>query len=179
MGDVTQLFSMGLGLQGAAGDFTKAGAINRQGEFTQSMYDANARIAEMQGQDAIRRGDKEASNLKKASKRMIGTQRAALAAQGIEIDSGSAADIQTDTAELAAQDVLTIKNNAWREAWGYRVQANDLRGKGKYAKAAAENEAASTMLTGGLKFFKGAADSGYFSGSTKPKVKMSDFDYEG
>ena len=81
----------------------------------------------------------------------IGEQRVALAAQGIDIDQGSALEIQLQTAEFVSQDALTISNNAWREAWGFRAEANSLRFQGQFAQLAASSKARSTLITGGLK----------------------------
>ncbi len=47
-------------------------------------------------------------------------------------------------------DALTVKNNAWREAWGYKAQARSYRTQGALSRLASRNEANSTLLTGGL-----------------------------
>jgi hypothetical protein len=54
-------------------------------------------------------------------------------------------------------DALTIRNNAAREAWGYRVQATNYRQSASLTKMAAKNQASSirnqgwtTLLTSGL-----------------------------
>ncbi len=136
-----------LTLTGAA---NKAKAEKVQGAYQNSMLQANATFADMQSQDALRRGDKEASSLEKKGKSLIGSQRAAFAAQGIQVDTGSALDVQLDTAEQVRLDALTIKNNAWRESWGYEVQASNLRYQGKFAQLGANTAASNTLLTGGL-----------------------------
>lgn len=81
---------------------------------------------------------------------MIGEQRVALAQQGIDINTGSAGDIQSETDAISHQDAETIKNNAWREAWGFKTQAAEDRGRGKMALATGRATAFNTMLTGGL-----------------------------
>jgi|6_EtaG_2_1085325.scaffolds.fasta_scaffold01903_5 hypothetical protein len=129
---------------------SQASAINDEGDYQKSIFDINARFAEVNAKDAIKRGDKEAIALKKQAKRLIGSQRASLAAQGVDIETGSALDIQEDTAVLAQDDVMTIKNNAWKEALGYRVEAFNFRNQGKFAKLSARNKARNTLLTSGL-----------------------------
>jgi hypothetical protein len=138
------------GVAGFAGQYAQAGAADAQADFQKSQANTNAVYAEMQGADAIKRGDKEARALKGQGKKLIGSQRAAAAAQGIEVDSGSALDTQEDTAGLVAEDALTIKNNAWREAWGYKVQASNYQGQGAMAGLAAKNTSRSSLVTGGL-----------------------------
>lgn len=52
----------------------------------------------------------------------IGAQRAALAANGLLLDEGSAADLQDDTASLGQMALTEIRNNSARQASGYRIQ---------------------------------------------------------
>lgn len=131
------------------GAISQANALQMQGDYQRNIYNLNAKMADFQGADAIRRGEKDAKEVLRASKGAIGAQRAAIAAQGIEVDSGSAVDIQGDTAAAAAEAALKIKNNAWREAWGYKVQALEASSKGEFAGLSASSNAAQTILTGG------------------------------
>jgi hypothetical protein len=78
-----------------------------------------------------------------------------MAASGVDINSGSAADVQANTATIGALDEATIRNNAAREAFGYTTQATDYLTRARFARTAASNAAlgvegdeASTLLTG-------------------------------
>lgn len=144
------LSSVAMGASSFISANNQAGAAEMSGAFTKQQSEFNAQMADLQAADAIRRGDKDATTLKKGAKQLIGSQRAGLAAQGIDVNSGSAADVQADTAGSAEVDALTIKNNAWREAFGYKVQALDARTKGNFAELAGRNEAKNTLLTGGI-----------------------------
>jgi hypothetical protein len=144
-----------IGVASAAGtvgtSIAQSGAEKAQGRYQQEMFNINAQFAELQGRDAIRRGDIEASHIKTGVKKTIGAQRAALAAQGVEIDTGSALEIQEDTRALGEMDAITVRNNAWREAWGYKVEAMNSRGQGKVAMQAAKFNSQQTLAAGGLK----------------------------
>lgn len=120
------------------------------GESQRKTFEINQRFANLQAEDAIKRGDTEAGRHAQKVKRIIGAQRAAIAGQGIEVDTGSALDVQAETAEFGAIDVETIRNNAYREAWGYRTQALDYGAKGQFASLEAKATARNTLLTGGL-----------------------------
>lgn len=135
----------GIGLYGSA---QQARAMRKQGDYQKDMSDFNSDIAKIQARDAIYRGDKEAKQYLKKASTTIGSQRAALAAQGVDVSSGSALDIQEETAGQGALGALTIRNNAWREAWGYKVQAETYSKQGFLAREAAQSGARSTMLTG-------------------------------
>lgn len=177
MGSSNSFVGMSSVLEGAAGfagGVIEGGAAQAQGEFQKQQYDFNASLADRQAAGAIARGDKQAARLKQGAKKLIGSQRVALAAQGVDVNSGSAADIQEETQVLSDMDALEIKNNAWREAWGFRVQASDMRSAGQYAKLAGDNKKSNSLLTGGLKFLsgvgRGAAEMGAFDSTPKKKA---------
>lgn len=133
-----------------AGAYSQSEALKSQSDYQRSMSAINARFADIQGKDAIERGEKEAQKLKKGAKRTIGAQRAALAAQGIDVNEGSALELQEDTDKLSSEDAMQIRNNAWREAWGYRVQAQNISSQSAMSSIGANAQARSTLLTGGL-----------------------------
>lgn len=152
--------SQGINSFGTAYNQSKATAA--AGDYNAKMMELNAKLADYQGEDAIRRGNADAQKHRKNVKQMQGAQRVALAAQGIEIDSGSAAQIQEDTRMLGEMDAMTIKNNAWREAWGYRVQAAQGRSQAEFTRMASRNEARSTLLTGGMKALSSGVEGAYY-----------------
>lgn len=130
--------------------YQQSQALKAQAQYTKDQNDTNARLADMQADDAIRRGNTEANKAVRQGDQMVSEQRAASAAQGIDINTGSAGDIQTETTALSQQDAEIMKNNAWREAWGFKTQAIDARNQGNLALVAGNNAARNTMLTGGL-----------------------------
>jgi hypothetical protein len=107
-------------------------------------------MADADSEDALKRGETEANTQASKGAQVVGAQRAALAAQGINVDSGTAATLQDQTVEQARKDSETIRSNAWREAWGFRVQANNARGAGEFAQMGANNAAQNTLVTGGI-----------------------------
>jgi hypothetical protein len=125
-------------------------ATRAQGRIQSNALELNAMRAEMEAQDALRRGQIESSRQLGATQRLIGSQRAAMAAQGIQIDSGSASEVVQDTAALGALDALTIRNNAYREAYGYRSQGAGYLGQARLTRMGARAAGRSTLLTGGL-----------------------------
>ena len=156
------------GLASFGAGIAQAGAEEAQGEFQDAVAQANARFSTLKAEDAIRRGDKVAGAYGEKVGQTIGAQRAALAAQGIDVDAGSAADIQDETRLIGAEEAETIKNNAFREAMGFKTEALSQSVQGKLALAQGKSRAAGSILGGGLSFLKGAADA--FPGS-KLKAK--------
>lgn len=113
----------------------KAGKAGREAANSQAdLADYNAAVASVQADDAIARGAEEESRFRTGVRGMIGSQRAEFAAGNIDVGYGSSADVQADTAFLGELDALTIRTNAAREAWGYKVQAEDLRKRAQIAR---------------------------------------------
>jgi len=106
----------------------KAGeAQQRAAESSAELLDFNAHIADLQAEDATQRGAEAESRFRAGVQGLIGSQRAGFAAGNIDVSVGSAVDVQADAAFLGELDALTIRQNAAREAWGYKVEAVDTR----------------------------------------------------
>lgn len=155
------VFAASVGLnavQGAAQTFASVEAQKAQAAFQRQQLDINRRFSEMQAEDALARGERDVQAARRKTAGLIGSQRAALAAQGVDIGRGDAADIQLETAELGAMDELTIRNNAYREAFGFRTQALQFGSQGAFAGIAARAGISQTILTGGAQFASGTLD---------------------
>lgn len=120
----------------------------QQGAFQAAMAEQNAGYKEAAAQDAEKRGAVDADRYRRQVGQLIGSQRTGFAANGVDVNSGTAAEIQDDTAAFGEFDALTIANNAAREAWGYRVGAqNDLM-NGRMAQSNARSAATGSILGG-------------------------------
>jgi hypothetical protein len=132
------------------GAIAQASAARAQGEFRRTQADINSRFAELQAEQAIKQGDKQAQEFDKRVRQTVGAQRAALAAQGIDIDDGIALEIQEEAAMQGAIDSQTIRNNAWRQAFGFEQQSVQHQIQGQVAESTAEFQAQSSLITGAL-----------------------------
>lgn len=94
-------------------------------EVNAKIADNNRQITEWQAIDAVRRGDLDIQGMQLDTAAVKGTQRATMAARGVDITEGSANDVLTTTDWSAAVDQQTVRDNARRTAWGYRVQGTD------------------------------------------------------
>lgn len=122
--------------QKKAGDAAAAAgtAQRKAAESGADLQDFNAKVADLQAQDAVERGAEEESRYRTQVRGAIGTQRAGFAAQGVRVGFGSAVDVQADAAYLGELDALTIRTNAARESWGFKTQATDLRKRAEIAR---------------------------------------------
>jgi hypothetical protein len=114
------LSAVGTGV-GVMGQMNQQAAAGAQQSYMAQLSRQRQQLAEQQARDAEQRGEVAEQKQRDLTAQRIGTQRAALAAQGTDLE-GSPIDILGDTARAGEQDALTIRNNAAREAWGYRVQ---------------------------------------------------------
>lgn len=146
-----------LGLQGLAAGTSLAGAYFGAESQKLAMRgaaqiaDINARQSELAAQQELARGNAQVAELTSRAGQVKSAQRAALAANGVDLGEGSAAEVLTSTDIQKEQDVNTITANAVRAAWGQRMQATNFRNEALSRRASANSissglAAASSLL---------------------------------
>jgi len=120
----------------------------KAGNAAKNIGEMNAQLAEQQSRDAIMRGKEEEQGFRMGVKTLIGSQRAGFAGQGVDVNQGSALDVQADAAFLGELDALRIRTNAQREAHGYQAEAEIMRKQGSAAQTASRWQAGATALGG-------------------------------
>jgi hypothetical protein len=83
--------------------------------------------------EAQARGVTEAGKARRLATRIVGEQKANLAAGGIDLASGAVADLAAQTKHYSELDIMTIQNNAAKEALGYRRKAEQFKEEMKAA----------------------------------------------
>lgn len=143
----------------------QANAQIQAGKEQQSIANRNAKLLEASADQAVERGNEEARGVRRRTRLLVGEQRAAAAAQGLDVSTGAPADLQEQAAAFGAADEATIRRNALDEAWGIRTQASNQRQAGRYARREGTNSAIGTSLGGIGKSY------GYWQEERSPKVK--------
>lgn len=87
----------------------------------------NERRAERGAQSELMNGQQQIGALTLKSGQIKSSQRAALAANGVDLGAGSAAELQASTDLMKEVDRNTLQANAVRSAWGYRDQGMDAQ----------------------------------------------------
>lgn len=118
---------------------SSASAQAAQYQHEAEMQKRNAAIAARQAEDAGQRGFVEESELRRKAAALKGTQRAGMAAGGLDVNLGTPLDVLADTAYLSETDAATTRYNAQQERFGYESQYGDLLGKASGSRAAAAN----------------------------------------
>lgn len=147
--------SLALGAAGTGasvlGQINSQAAAGAQSSYMAQMSRQRQALAQQQADDALRRGQIAEQRQRDLTGQRIGTQQAALAAQGTDLE-GSPTDILGDTKRAGEFDALTIRNNAAREAWGYQVQ-----GAGFGADASLRESFRPSYLGAGASLLMGAS----------------------
>jgi hypothetical protein len=100
---------------------TTAYSYQQQSKTNKAIAKNNAVMNEYAAQDAERRGEKDAQEVQRKAAALRGRQRSLMAARGLDLNVGTAADIVDETDFFAREDVATARTNAAKEAWRYRV----------------------------------------------------------
>ena len=109
----------------ALGAYNASSAQRQSLDYQASVQSDNAIIAQDKASIAVDNGQTSAENQELKTAQTLGTQRAAISANGIQMDSGSAANLQQSTQMMGQRDTDQIQTNALREAWGYSTQSAD------------------------------------------------------
>lgn len=144
MCDITMALMLGSTLMGAVGQVQQAQATAKANKYNAQIQNMNATIADRRAKDALERGKLEEQRKRQDVARLQGAQRAAMAANGVDLSFGSPLDTLVDTATLGEIDALTIRSNTYREAYEHKVDAANKR-----AGAELSNMSAKAATTGG------------------------------
>lgn len=136
---------------GVLGQINQQAAMGAQQSYLAQQSRQRQMLADQAAADATQRGEVAVQKQRDLTGQRIGTQQAALAAQGTDL-SGSPTDILGDTARAGELDALTIKSNATREAYGYEVQ-----GAGYGADASMRDTFRPSYLGAGTSLLMGAS----------------------
>ena len=133
-----------------------------QGKSQQAMYNYQAKVAEQNkkiaNQNAAQErqtGIEEARLQRMKTLQTVGSQQAAMAANGMDVTQGTSLDIIEDTSAMGELDALQIQTNYERKALSYEQQANNFQNEsnmdiiaGKNAYKSGVINAAATGLNG-------------------------------
>lgn len=145
----------------AYGQYQEGVATNK---YYQSLADASIKKGEADYKTGVKQSELIQTSAKSQDKAQklqaaeaASAQRAALAANGVDLSSVTAQDIASDTFSKAKMDELNLKYNAdmksWQameqarqSVWSSKIQADQYRVAGKNAKQAGKLKAFTTLV---------------------------------
>jgi hypothetical protein len=159
-----------------AGQAQQASAAAGSASYQAQVARNNQAIAEWNARRALQQGRVAEDQSRQKTSLIEGAQRAALASQGGDINSGSPLDIVGDTARAGEFDAQTIRNNAAMHAYGFRVQAANAGAQSNLSSASAASTMANLPFGLGSSLLSGASSiAGKWKGLGAPD---SDIDSE-
>lgn len=144
-----------------AGQGVSAMAASKQARHESKVANVNRQLESEKARDAILRGQEEGRRSRSQAGRQVGAQRATMAANGLDLGFGNAADVVGDTVVAGAEDSATLRQNSYRETRGYEISAMNFDAESAAKKAAARGAIvegafgmASTALGGATQYSK-------------------------
>lgn len=139
----------------AAGAISGGQQADAQGKYEANVANQNAGMEVQAAHDSYTAGVGERRDFWRKVGQTKGQQIAAMAANGIEVDSGSAARLQADTQMLANDDAQNLYRNIEQRTKGHQINATNYvmeakaaKMKGQAAKTASYFSAASSLIGG-------------------------------
>ena len=138
-GTASLIAGIGGAITSAVGGYFGAATqkINLQAQA--HIAEANARLAEISAQSALIQGHQQVAALTLQAGQLKSRQRAAMAANGIDLGVGNAAEVQASTEIMKEIDANTTISNSVKNAWRIRAQAMNYQNEAlvKHASASA------------------------------------------
>lgn len=133
---------------GAASAYVSYDTNKQAGKVQEAMAENNARLAADDAANAMAMGDRESEQQTWRTRAILGQQRAAVAAQGIDPTMGTPLELLGETAMFGEVDQQTIRLNAARNAWGFRAQETNIRNQSALDRYSTKQKGTATILSG-------------------------------
>lgn len=148
VGTVASLAATGYGM------YQQSKSQKAMANYNAQVAENNSKTAEAQALDAERRGDEDANAVRRNADMLKGSQRASMAAKGLDLAQGTAAELQDQTDFFSLTDQTTARDNADKEAWSIRVGGNNYRNEAAMQRATAKS--INPMMAAGTSMLAGA-----------------------
>ena len=127
-----------------------AAAQKRAAKFQAMQMRFNSVLIGMEKREVLEQSEDAVRARESVVKQMIGAQKAGFAGQGVDVSSEVALAFKQQEHEFGANDVATIRNNAWREAMGLEIQQRDLETQANFTELHGSSQARQTEAAGGM-----------------------------
>lgn len=129
---------------GVGGALVSGAASANAADYQAKVAENNATIAQQNADAATQAGETQAAQKSRQGAERQSAVKAAIAANGLDVNTGSPVDVEAGGREVAATDTETTLHNALLTAYGYRTQET-----GYEAQAGLDTQASSAAEIGG------------------------------
>lgn len=144
----------------AAGALEGGAAQQNAANYQAAVASNNATIAEQNAAYATKAGLQQAATQSQKGAAIGGKIKAAQAASGVDVNSGSAVDVQQSQREVNKLDTDTVLNNAELKAYGYRTDATNFQAQAGLDEMQAEQAPIGAAFTATGDLLSGASSVG-------------------
>lgn len=145
---------------GAAGSISSGMAAKNAADYQAQVASNNATVAAQNAEYALKAGSAQAENQSRKGAANLGRIKTAIAAGGVDVNSGSALDTQVGQRETNQLDTETVMNNAQLQAYGYRTQQTNFEAESKLDTMKGEAAEKSAYLKAGGDLLSSASSIG-------------------
>lgn len=151
--------ALGVGILGAGvsayGSYESGQAQAQAAAYQAQVAANNAAVARENASMESAAGEAAATTKGLQTRATVGKEKAYAGASGIDVNTGSTANVRAGTEEMGMLDALTIRSNAAKQAWAQEVQSTSdtaqsqlLQYEGQQAATAGEIGAVGSLLSG-------------------------------
>lgn len=145
IGAIAGIGSAGMG---AVNSYQQGKAQKAQSEYESQVAQQNAKIAQQNAAMERQQGIEEARLQRIKAAQVIGSQKTAMAANGVDVTQGTALDVIEDTAAMGELDALQTRYNYERKAQAYEMQGYNFQNQSNLDILAGENAYSAGKLNG-------------------------------
>lgn len=113
-----------------ASGFQQAQMIRENADLQNRVNDFNAAFAELDAYQAERQGFTDVSRYQTVVDKTLSDQRSAYAAQGVDVNYGTAAEVQAETRLTGILNMFDLQRQAREKAMGFKTEAINIRLQG-------------------------------------------------
>ncbi len=150
----------------AAYQIQQAAAQTKQLNYEANVAELNAQYAKEDARRVLAEGYEAISDIYSFATKVASSQTATVADSGFVVGEGTSLDIMKSTNLMAEMDARIIRENAYKQSWGFEREALNLKSKAKFLRAAGED----VMKAGGM-----AAKATILGGSTQAGASIYDY----
>lgn len=138
MCELTTMLALAGAVSGAAGAMQTAQAQKSAASYQAQVSANNAKVAGWQAESADARGQDDAMAVGRKQADVRGKQAASMAANGLDLSSGSPAAVLEQTDYYGLADQKTAVQNASDTAWGLRTKGDSYTAESNMQKSKAD-----------------------------------------
>ncbi len=159
---------------GAAGQIVGGIGQAQQYRYQAKIDRHNAGLANDQARDSIETTNLEAQRRYRELSQIKGAQIAGMAANGVDLNFGSAVDIQRDTAMIGAEDVGQIYKGGNERTRGFEINAFNYRSSAAANQAKAKGAITSALFGAAATALGGASQAMKLGARDLPTIKSAE-----